>query len=147
MKTKGFTLIELLVAISIIAVLSTIGLIAYFGTIAKGRDNVRKEDLNKLSLALEISAQRNGSYLCPAEEGCPITTCPADGDTTSTFYTKIAPDMSDKTVPTDPKDHSLYCYISDGKTYTLCAKLENSTDRDINNPPSCKGYNYGVVPK
>ena len=139
MKTKGFTLIELLVAISIIAVLSVIGLIAYFGTIAKGRDNVRKEDLNKLSLALEIYAQKNGSYIIQASN-CAFS---------YTFYSAIKTNMSDGIVPKDPKTGDNYCYTSaTGATYTLCATLENTSDSEkILNGCGDSKFNYQVTPK
>jgi len=61
---RGFTLIELLVTISIIAVLSSIGLIVYQGVQSKARDSIRKSDLQKLAIALEIYAQQpNGLYV------------------------------------------------------------------------------------
>ena len=143
---RGFTLIELLVTISIIAVLSSIGLIVYQGVQSKARDSIRKSDLQKLAIALEIYAQQpNGLYV--REEASEITTCPQPTDNTSTFYTNIASDMSDGVVPKDPKDNTLYCYLStNGSTYTLCANLENTSDPDIDNR-LCPGYNYGLVPR
>jgi len=136
----GFTLIELLVAISIVAVLSTIGFSVYQGIQAKARDSIRKRDLNNLATALEIYAQHNGSYISG------ITTCPQSTDTTSTFYTNIASNMSDNVVPKDPKG-TFYCYLSaNGSTYTLCVDLENDSDPE-RNTTLCLGYDYGVVPK
>lgn len=142
MKKQGFTLIELLVTISIIAVLSVIGLALYQGVQAKARDSVRKNDLQKLALALEIYFQQNNGLYIGGVTSCPVAT-----DTSSTFYTGIASNMSDGVVPRDPKTHALYCYISsDGSSYTLCAKLDNTSDPDINS--LCPtGYNFGLVPK
>lgn len=60
---KGFTLIELLVAISIIAVLSTIGLSTFSGVQKSARNSVRKNDLTTLATALEIYYQTTGKYL------------------------------------------------------------------------------------
>ncbi len=57
----GFTLNELMVVISIIAVVSTIGVTSYQGLQAKARDSIRKNDLQKISLALEGYFQKNGS--------------------------------------------------------------------------------------
>ena len=79
---KGFTLIELLVAISIIAVLSTIGLVSYQGTQGKARDSVRKQDLNKLATALELYFQGKGQYIT-GSGNCLQNTA------SSTFYTDI----------------------------------------------------------
>ncbi len=56
-KVKGFTLIELMVAISIIAVLSTIGMVAYSKVQLLGRDARRKQDLRAIAQALEIFYQ------------------------------------------------------------------------------------------
>lgn len=149
MKNKGFTLIELLIVISIIAVLSAIGLIVYRSIQIKARDGIRKRDLNNLATALEIYAQQhNGSYIYRTGS---TGTCDTD---TPIFYDQtngIASYISDGVVPMDPKSTSAseipYCYISsNGSTYTLCAFLENASDSDKN--ALCPtDYNYGVVPK
>lgn len=140
---KGFTLIELLVTISIIAVLSVVGLTLYQGVQVKARDSVRKKDLQNLATALEIYFQQNGKYITITGG---ITTCPSLTDTSSTFYTNIAPNMSDGVPPRDPKNNSLYCYLStDGSTYTLCANLENDSDPE-RNTTLCLGYDYAVIP-
>lgn len=142
MRQTGFTLIELLITISILAVLTTMGMVLYQGVLSKTRDSVRKSDLNKLATALEIYAQKKGSFINP------VTSCPTSNDSTSTFYDNIASNLSDGVVPKDPKDNkTLYCYLSEnGSTFTLCANLENGSDPDKNT--LCPtGYNYGVVPK
>ena len=139
MRKNGFTLIELLVVISIIAVLSTIGIVIFFKATEKARDNIRKEDLNKLSLALEIYAQKNGSYIVQ-DKYC---------SSSSTFYTAITSYMSDQVVPKDPKTGNNYCYMSaTGATYTLCATLENNSDSEktLNGCGDSK-FNYQVTPK
>lgn len=53
--SKGFTLIELLVVISIIAILSVIGLVYYSGIQQKARDSTRKADIAAITNALEIN--------------------------------------------------------------------------------------------
>lgn len=152
MGKKGFTLIELLIAISIISILSVIGLVVYQGITAKGRDSVRKSDLNKLATALEIYYQQNNQYVVGSNNE-DLATCQTDPDT-GTFYNNIKYKklMSDGVVPADPSSREAYCYISSGKgqSYALCAKLDTP---EANNPTpsSCPtgptGYNYGVVPK
>ncbi len=139
---KGFTLIELLITISIIAVLSTIGLVIFQGAQAKARDSIRKQDLRTLATALEIYYQKNSKYI----EN--VTVCQTNPDiSVNTFYSAIKDYINGQT-PTDPTSKQAYCYISsDGLNYTLCANLENTSDPDRNNPPSCSGYNYGVTPK
>lgn len=61
-KSKGFTLVELLVVISIIAILSVIGLTIFSGVQKGARDAKRKEDLHSLALALEQYKVQNNTY-------------------------------------------------------------------------------------
>lgn len=53
LKKSGFTLIELLVAISIIAILSAIGLVTFSSVLKQGRDSKRQSDLRSIQSALE----------------------------------------------------------------------------------------------
>ena len=62
MNKKGFTLIELMIAISIVAILATIGIISYQKTQSIGRDHRRKQDLKAMQVALELYFQKNGMY-------------------------------------------------------------------------------------
>lgn len=139
MKKKGFTLIELLVVISIIAVLSTIGVTTYLGVQSKARDSIRKSDLNKLAIALELYFQKSGTYV-PSVSG--PDSCARD---TTAFYNAIVSFMSDNTVPTDPQTRTTkYCYISEGngQSFRLFAQLENCTGSNGN---LCnQDYNYSV---
>lgn len=149
MKKTGFTLIEILVTITIITILSMIAITTFIGIPAKARDSVRKEDLTRLALALEIYVHKNGSYIT----GASMTACQTN-PTTSTFYSAIRNYMSEQKVPVDPSNNQAYCYISaNGTTFLLCANLENDSDHDANtlcdaydNLPTTD-YNYGVVPK
>lgn len=143
MKKDGFTLIELMVAISIIAILSTIGVTTYQGIQLKARDSVRKGDLNNLSTALEIYFQKNGKYVVDDSNGSDLTSCqtvPAE----SKFYNSIKNNMSDGSVPTDPVSKQAYCYISQnrGQSYRLFTKLEKCQASGGN---LCgQNYNYSV---
>lgn len=51
---KGFTLIELMVAISVVAILSTIGLMVYTNSQRLARDTKRKDDLRQIKNALVL---------------------------------------------------------------------------------------------
>lgn len=53
MMRKGFTLIELLVVITIIAILSAIGMVSYQKVSQNGRDGKRQADLKQIQSALE----------------------------------------------------------------------------------------------
>lgn len=60
-KNKGFTLIELIVSITIIAVLTVVGVVSYGGASKKARDSRRMADLEKIRIALELYRQGTGS--------------------------------------------------------------------------------------
>lgn len=129
---RGFTLVELLVAISIIAILSTIGLAIFSGIQSKARDSIRKNDLRALATALEIYYQKKGKYV----EGEEVKNCQTDPDpNNNTFYNAIKNYLSDpNSLPEDPSTKQAYCYISDNGGYRLFAKLENpfnSSDADF----------------
>lgn len=58
----GFTLIELMIAISVVAILSTIGLITYSQGQKSARDSKRKQDLREITAALELYYSDNKHY-------------------------------------------------------------------------------------
>lgn len=53
MKNKGFTLVELLVVVSIIAILSVIGLAVYTNAQKNTRDGIRRVEINNLAKSIE----------------------------------------------------------------------------------------------
>lgn len=59
---SGFTIIELLIVIAIIGILATLVLTNFQGAQAKGRDTVRKNDINSVYQKLEEYYNENGSY-------------------------------------------------------------------------------------
>ena len=61
-KKDGFTLIELIVSVTIIAVLTVVGVISYTGASQKARDGRRIADLEKIRIALELYRQDVGAY-------------------------------------------------------------------------------------
>lgn len=127
-EKKGFTLIELLVVISIIAVLTTIGLISYSKAQIYARDTRRKNDLKSLQTALEIYYQKNSFY--PTGDGsrwCTYISNPSFTQVT----TALTPNFIN-TIPSDPSYPGVskdYFYgTNDSKSYDLYATLENSSD-------------------
>jgi prepilin-type N-terminal cleavage/methylation domain-containing protein len=62
-KESGFTIIELLIVIAIIGILATLVLTNFQGAQAKGRDTVRKNDMNSIYQKLEEYYNENGSYI------------------------------------------------------------------------------------
>jgi len=130
---SGFTLIEILVTITIIALVSTIGVTGYQAVSRGGRDALRKTDLEQIRSALEIYKSENNSY--PSVDNC----IPAE---LSLDY--INP------YPQDPKTPAFqYCYKSTSPlTYELCTHLENEDQNDnyCGNESACgSGCNYAVV--
>lgn len=57
---SGFTLVELLIAISILAILSVMGIVIFNGVQLKGRDAARRQDLDALVKALEVNHSVSG---------------------------------------------------------------------------------------
>lgn len=60
--SKGFTLIELLVVISIIAILSIIGISIFGSAQANARDGVRRAELNNLAKSIETTKDISGTF-------------------------------------------------------------------------------------
>lgn len=147
---KGFTLIELMVAISIVAILSTIGIVSYTQAQRVSRDSRRKQDLRSIQGALEVYRITNGSY-------------PSLADTwyLSTTGTIWIPGMNETyispSLPVDPKQ-SAPCYPWNSTTcynyayyagpwctgvanysYLLAARMENSGDSQAGGYVNFKG--------
>src|SRR3989344_1252314 len=130
---RGFTLIEIMVAISIVAILATIGIIAYTQAQKVGRDAKRKQDMRALQVALELYYQKNSGFpsfstgvLSFNDPNWPILF----GSTPQDYINQI---------PTDPLNGSsgggktyVYGYRSDGSYYEMCINLENNNDKDKN---------------
>ena len=71
-KKNAFTLIELIVSITIIAVLTIVGIVSYGPFNKKARDSRRKTDLEDIRMALELYRQGEGIY--PADLNVLVTT-------------------------------------------------------------------------
>lgn len=130
MKKHGFTLIELLVTISIIAIITAIGFVAYSTVSKQGRDAKRQSDLKSIQSALEQYRADQGNYPASLTFGGSLTSG-------GRVYLNV--------VPTDPTGSPEYNYTVSSSSYCLYANLENSTPPDT----SCTNdstRNFEVIP-
>lgn len=151
-NTLGFTLVELLIAITIIAILSIIGLSVYQSVYKSSRDAKRRSDLKFIQSALE---QYHGD-----QKYYPFT-LPSNGSELSFTNSSGRKFVYMNKVPQDPGT-TPYLYMPSGtgcssndtaascSGYCLYVRLENSTgvtsDPGCSVPPSgYSGYNYGVT--
>lgn len=152
-ESNGFTLIELLIAISIVAVISAVGLVSFSTSQEKARDARRKQDLRSIKTALELYKFKSPTKSYSTTEGV----CCSDGALLSSSSEPWIPALSKdyiNFVPVDPlknegnpilseEDILGYSYwagqISGGKCpggvgqyFILAAGLENKYDPDAN---------------
>lgn len=104
---QGFTLIELLVTITIIGLLTSIGILSYQSTNRKARDGKRQVDLEQIRTALEIYRSDLARY--PAN---------LDELTTGSYIQSIPED------PKEPQFVYFYAPSIDLRSYELCAHIE-----------------------
>lgn len=107
-KNPAFTLIEVLVAVTIIAVLTAIGVVSYASANRNSRDSKRLADVEQIRAALEMYRADVGSYPALIAFG---------GSLASGSNTYMSP------IPNDPRPSAGgdYSYFSsdDGDDYTL----------------------------
>ncbi len=94
---------ELVVVITIMMVITAIGVVSFSGINKKSRDSRRMSDLDKLAIALEVFKQENGIY--------PPSTV------------TLVSDYIDAE-PIDPKSFSYY-YVGTDYAYALYAQMED----------------------
>jgi len=132
---RGFTLIEVLVAATIIAVLTSIGVVSYQAANRRARDAKRKADLEQIRAALEMYKADSNWY--PSGSWIDVSGLPITG--------YLSP------IPSPPKTGEVYYYNaanpSDGHYYGYC--LSSKMEGSITNPSSSctysgSGYNYGL---
>lgn len=151
MPTKGFTLIELLITISIIAILSAIGLVSYSIVMKQGRDAKRQSDLRSIQSALEQYYADQFFYPSTVTFGSDLT------NSTGNPNTVVTPKTYFKTIPNDLNLTYLYTVLPAGcsnlststnkcSNYCLYAKLENLSALPLNNCTPGGQYNFAVTP-
>ena len=149
---RGFTLVELLIVITIIAVLSVIGITVYSGVQKNARDARRRADIDSIAKALEIYKSQNNTYT-------PAISFPCTGALDTVFNSwnfgvvndgwvsgcttnlkKAWANSFASGIPQDPKCKLDLCngvsegdsgttdywfYTPDGSSFTVSAKLES----------------------
>lgn len=131
LKNRGFTLIELLVAITIVAILSIIGLTTYLGVQSRARDSQRLDDARKIIIALEQYKSGTGTYPDPGTADSLSGWDVYSG--VSTWITGLdTSSFRDAKLPADPQSTQKYYYVSsNGSDYCLQVIQEN----DVTNHP------------
>lgn len=134
---RGFTLVELLVTITIIGILTSVGLSTFTSAQKKSRDVRRKNDLASIAKALEVYYNDHNRY--PADETGQIKGCTIDDPDTeevcswglSFQHADTDPDtVYLVSLPDDPSSGRDYYYeaAADQKSYQLYNRLENTAD-------------------
>lgn len=151
--SKGFTLVELLVVVTIIGILSTIGIVVFSDAQKNARDGRRRADIESIANAIE-SAKAPGTvvYSPITDANFSSNTIPTDnGSVTdkpnycirvSTTLDAIADptedewSISEPCVTTDwsPFDAADITSIDKIKLWKVCARLENAPNKIF-----CKG--------
>lgn len=154
---KGFTLIELMVAISIIAILSTIGIVSFTQAQRVSRDTKRKQDLRSIQSALELYRITNGSYPALADtwylSATGVTWIPNMNETYISPSLPVDPKQAAPCYPWNSSTCYNYAYYSwtwctgvANYSYLLAARLENSGDTQAGNTINYKGPTGGNCP-
>lgn len=144
-KKSGFTLVELLVSISIIAILSVIGLNLYQSVYKTARDTKRRSDIKFIQSALEqyhadqkyypYSVTPGGALSSPDGSKVYMNKVPQDPGTTPYLYLAAGTGCSSDATAASCSGYCLY------------AQLENATGitSDTGCTPLPIGYNIGVT--
>ena len=129
----GFTIIELLIVIAIIGILATLVLTNFQGAQAKGRDTVRKNDINSIYQKLEEYYNENGSYPGAA---LAASTFPgidaealvdADGATITSSFDTAKPAAPTMTTTNEYR----YAAYGDGSVATTCDATNGCLHYDL----------------
>lgn len=148
----GFTLIELLVSISILAIISSIGLVTYSHSQTAARDSKRHQDFIQLQNALDLYYQENNN-LYPASS---TVKSDASGNAWDKIFGFTGPSTYEyskyiNAMPVDPINSGTNVYVyesADGSTYVLCTNMETAAAQTSACPDATLSsiYNYGTSP-
>lgn len=124
--SSGFTLIELLIVIAILAVLATIGLVAFGNLTPSAQDARRKEDIQAMSKAFEVEFVKNGStnYINLTAADFATGSIPQDprGVPYNLVIGPAQPTIPPNVVPTSIPNYPTPV-TNDGNQFKICAAL------------------------
>ncbi len=125
-KNRAFTLIEVLVAVTIIAVLTAIGVVSYVSANRNARDSKRLSDVEQIRAALEMYRADQGEYPASITFG---------GSLVSGSNTYMSP------IPNDPRPSAggEYSYTPGDENYTLTIYSEKTSTNRCFGPLGEKG--------
>lgn len=159
-KNKGFTLIELLVVVGIIAVLISLGSVAYTSAQASARDTRRKQDLQDLKKALYLHKTDYGTFIIGGYLACCAATTwssPVDNSTwgatgsapNSLYNVFVVGNKYMKAVPRDPKftlsTQDYHVYVTSSDSFILSARLEKAPASNVGCTPTGSERNYCIT--
>lgn len=138
----GFTLLELMIAVSIMAIIASIGFVSFNQAQLLARDSKRKQDLRNIAVALEIYYQKNKKYpqagpSCAYGSNCYVTSTSGAGwipALDSSYISKLPLDPINTGQPFYTSSTAYgYSYgnvSSSGNYYDLITRLENTQDKE-----------------
>lgn len=138
-SVHGFTLIELLIVISIIGILSAVGLTTFPGVFARARDARRIEDSRDITKALQQFYSEKGKYPPSSSTSCNPGWCSSVSGS-STWIPDLSPTYI-PSVPVDPVNTGgspelISWYTTDSSDYCL----QISQEKDATKNPNYRGY-------
>lgn len=149
-KQKGFTLIELLIVVAIIAILSSIVVVALGNARLKARDAKRVSEVRAIETALEEYYNDKGEY--PPSDGDGSSGWDV-GNQTYTFLSNLGIDVPEDPTKTGTSAGYVYyrynagefgCPVGKGSFFVLGITDLESSPRPSNNSPgfSCSEKNW-----
>ena len=140
-SNSGFSLVELLVVVTVIDILSVIGVAVYQNITSGAKDAQRKADIDAIASALgnkKISdPNQAGYYLTVGDNDFTNGKVPADPKSTRNYCISTATDTTvpstpsgwDTGCPTTPAGYSAFTGTmpDSTKTWKICAVLEDKT--------------------
>jgi general secretion pathway protein G len=131
-KNRAFTLIEVLVAVTIIAVLTAIGVVSYVSANRNARDSKRLSDVEQIRAALEMYRADCGTYPATASVVFGSALTSSCTGTTNTYMSSI---------PNDPRPSAggEYSYTGGDDNYTLTIYSEKTSTYRCFGPLGEKG--------